>query len=155
MGLINTLVNFPDDLFIRVQLRGELIALNINHMIDELRLVVDEKVDIQVDLYVNEAAADLEAMEDTDYDLQNPSDLIQLIERNIEGTDFHGPFVAVLQKLLLVSNDEFVGTVMWSKIEEEVFYRVTTKYPNCLGSSGGDLIPGAQSCDQRHLRRRR
>jgi 23S rRNA G2069 N7-methylase RlmK/C1962 C5-methylase RlmI len=69
--------------------------------------------------------ADKEAMEETDFDLKNPHDLVELIERNLENTDFRTPFISVLQKLLLVSNDEFVGTVMWSSIEEEVHKIVT------------------------------
>ncbi len=83
----------------------------LDHYLDELRMMVDEKLDSQLDLYANEARADSDAMEEADYDLQNPHDLIDLVLKNVEDTEFMDSFVTVLQKLLLVSSDEYVGTV--------------------------------------------
>jgi hypothetical protein len=55
MGLVNTVVNFPDDIFIRIQLRGELDHLMLSHYEDELRLLLDERLDVQLDLYHSES----------------------------------------------------------------------------------------------------
>jgi cytokinesis protein len=120
MILVNTLVDSPtEDLHFRWGLRSQFTSCGLKRIMTKLDEFQYEPIDKQLELYRTNEAIDYEDMiereengsqEDSQIpearDLSDPAQILEAIQRKIQGTDAYNPFIASMQHLLLMLQNE-------------------------------------------------
>eukprot|EP01119_Soliformovum_irregulare_P017325 TRINITY_DN5126_c0_g1_i1.p1 TRINITY_DN5126_c0_g1~~TRINITY_DN5126_c0_g1_i1.p1 ORF type:complete len:1319 (-),score=517.97 TRINITY_DN5126_c0_g1_i1:43-3999(-) len=140
MSMLNTLINTPEDITLRVNVRDELINLGILNSIKKLRKITDEEMTFQLDLFEDDMKTDqseLKAMADAgfggvDYNdidavfkelklkfPQEKKDPKDLKDSKLKEKDSNF-LLSILQRLLVISQDEKKSMETWKYIDSLV-----------------------------------
>ncbi|GAM21909.1 hypothetical protein SAMD00019534_050840 [Acytostelium subglobosum LB1] len=124
LALINGLVNTPEEVEERVQLRSELTRLSLDELIFKKKSIpYEEAPDLltQIDVYEDEARADQEELMDRfaelDINIEDPKEVFGFILEQSE-QHYNHPLISILQNLLTITRRTDSGLLSWFLIEK-------------------------------------
>jgi hypothetical protein len=121
LTFVNCIVNTPDDLDERMDLRREFISLGILDFIAKIRVEetqVPETVSVQLDNFEKDQEQDdeefAERLGERKVDFANPQDIYSNLLHSIEGKPYlRQPFTELMKHLLVVPTDKSSGLRIW------------------------------------------
>ncbi|KAJ3316974.1 hypothetical protein HDU76_001433 [Blyttiomyces sp. JEL0837] len=112
MALINAIVNSPDDLSFRINLRGEFMDLNIIDILPGLRDIKSDDLNTQLTIFEEEASYDFEQLaeslgvEKDALAITSTNDLFEAVKNHVAGTECRDLFQKILRDFLLIPKDQ-------------------------------------------------
>ncbi|KAM4859649.1 protein diaphanous homolog 3 isoform 1-T1 [Thomomys bottae] len=122
MQLINALVTSPDDLDFRLHIRNEFMRCGLKEILPNLKLIKNDGLDIQLKVFDEHKEEDLiefsHRLEDIKAELDEASDVYNMVWNTVKETRAEGYFISILQHLLLIRNDYFIRQQYFKLIDE-------------------------------------
>ncbi|XP_068277947.1 protein diaphanous homolog 3 [Nyctibius grandis] len=122
MQLINALVTSPDDLDFRLHIRNEFMRSGLKEILPQLKRIKNEALDIQLKVFSEHKEEDMiefsHRLEDIRSELDEVSDVYNMVWNTVKDTNAEGYFLSILQHLLLIRNDYFIRPQYFKLIEE-------------------------------------
>ncbi|XP_027249830.1 protein diaphanous homolog 3 isoform X4 [Cricetulus griseus] len=122
MQLINALVTSPDDLDFRLHIRNEFMRCGLKEILPNLKCIKNDVLDIQLKVFEEHKEEDLielsHRLEDIRAELDEASDVYNLVWDTVKQTRAEGYFLSILQHLLLIRNDHFIRQQYFKLIDE-------------------------------------
>uniref|UniRef100_A0A8D2AZI7 Diaphanous related formin 3 n=1 Tax=Sciurus vulgaris TaxID=55149 RepID=A0A8D2AZI7_SCIVU len=122
MQLINALVTSPDDLDLRLHIRNEFMRCGLKEILPNLKRIKNDGLDIQLKVFDEHKEEDLiefsHRLEDIRAELDEASDVYNMVWNTVKETRAEGYFISILQHLLLIRNDCFIRQQYFKLIDE-------------------------------------
>jgi len=124
LSFINCLINIPDKLADRTQIRSEFLRLGLQEIIDDIQIKLKvPEILAQVKVFQEDLKADedefAEKFQRKDVELDNPSHIFENLQEILESlTYLQRPFHAILKYLLGFPIDSDVGLKCWVLAEK-------------------------------------
>ncbi|XP_015341503.2 protein diaphanous homolog 3 isoform X1 [Marmota marmota marmota] len=122
MQLINALVTSPDDLDFRLHIRNEFMRCGLKEILPSLKRIKNDGLDIQLKVFDEHKEEDLiefsHRLEDIRAELDEASDVYNMVWNTVKETRAEGYFISILQHLLLIRNDYFIRQQYFKLIDE-------------------------------------
>ncbi|XP_060089533.1 protein diaphanous homolog 3 [Heteronotia binoei] len=122
MQLINALVTSPEDLDFRLHIRNEFMRCGLRERLPQLRCIKNDALDIQLRVFVEHKEEDMiefsHRLDDIRAELDEPSDVYNMVWDTVKNTRAEGYFLSILQHLLLIRNDCCIRPLYFKIIEE-------------------------------------
>eukprot|EP01132_Coremiostelium_polycephalum_P005576 gene5576-6942_t len=145
LALINSIVNSPEEIDERVQLRTEFSRLGLDSIIHENKKIQYEEAPellTQIDVYEDESRSDQEELSERfaglDININDPKQVFAIIEEQVQERPLHHPFLRILQCLLSIPSNSDEGMLSWFLIEKLVMQISVTK--RMIGEEGGEKV---------------
>jgi len=119
LSFINCLINTPEDLDERVELRIEFVSLGLDKVVEKLKQVeMDEKVLEQVENYEQDANQDEEEYKERlgnrKINVKDPKDLFINLVKHIRNAAYLRPlFLSIMKSLVVMPTDKNSGLKCW------------------------------------------
>ncbi|XP_048834132.1 protein diaphanous homolog 3-like isoform X1 [Brienomyrus brachyistius] len=122
MQLINALVTSPDELDFRLHIRNEFVRCGLKEVLPRLNDIRNDGLDIQLKVFEEHKEEDIteffHRLEDIRSELDDVTDVFNIVQSSVKGTCAEGYFLSILQHLMLIRNDYFVRPQYFKIIEE-------------------------------------
>uniref|UniRef100_A0A0P6J7Y2 Protein diaphanous homolog 3 isoform e n=1 Tax=Heterocephalus glaber TaxID=10181 RepID=A0A0P6J7Y2_HETGA len=122
MQLINALVTSPDDLDFRLHIRNEFMRGGLKEILPYLKHIKNDSLDIQLKVFDEHKEEDViefsHRFEDIRAEVEEASDVYNMVWNTVKETRAEGYFVSILQHLLLIRNDYFIRQQYFKLIDE-------------------------------------
>ncbi|XP_063088770.1 protein diaphanous homolog 3 isoform X1 [Cavia porcellus] len=122
MQLINALVTSPDDLDFRLHIRNEFMRCGLKEILPNLKRIKNDSLDIQLKVFDEHKEEDViefsHRLEDIRAELNEASDVYNMVWNTVKETRAEGYFISILQHLLLIRNDCFIRQQYFKLIDE-------------------------------------
>ncbi|XP_023558144.1 protein diaphanous homolog 3 [Octodon degus] len=122
MQLINALVTSPDDLDFRLHIRNEFMRCGLKEILPNLKRIKNDSLDIQLKVFDEHKEEDViefsHRLEDIRAELDEASDVYDMVWNTVKETKAEGYFISILQHLLLIRNDYFIRQQYFKLIDE-------------------------------------
>ncbi|XP_019851227.1 PREDICTED: inverted formin-2-like [Amphimedon queenslandica] len=118
LAFINCLIASSDSLDERIQIRNELLALNLHDILAMLKTSSSDVLLTQIDVFEDGAASDNEEQEVEGIDLQNHEAVFRLVYEKVLGTPHAMNLLNILQSMVLVERGSKQSDVVWPLLEE-------------------------------------
>jgi hypothetical protein len=126
LSFVNSIVNFPKEIEIRVGLRNEFIRLGILDILKELRNNYEYDEDLVTHLNIFDEFMEIDNVEINKgmeclqgIDQNDPSQIFDALKKKTIGSNSYNSFLFILKNILLMSADVTVGLNIF-KIMEKV-----------------------------------
>ena len=117
MALINAIVSISSNLSERVELRKEFLALGVKNIAHSLKIIDNEDLDQQLNIFLEEMEDDIADVTVNNVDISDPLQLTNLILSLLQNSPLKTSFVCIMHSLSLLPNDEQQGTKAWELVE--------------------------------------
>lgn len=130
MTFINSVVNFPKEVEVRVSLRNEFVRLGLLEIISNIRnnYEHDEELEEHMNIFdefmqsdnveVNKHLASLDGI-----DMNDPSQIFEAMKKKATGSSYYNSFLFLLQSIIKLTADVTVGMKVW-----QVFEKIMCQY---------------------------
>ncbi|KAI4899906.1 hypothetical protein NFI96_019484 [Prochilodus magdalenae] len=130
MQLINALISRGEELDFRIHIRSELMRLGLRDLLTEVRLIENEELRVQLQVFDEQAEEDSEDLRSRLYDVRllffflnellftDISEVFQILLNTVKDSKAEGFFLSILQHLLLVRSDYMVRPQYYKLIDE-------------------------------------
>ena len=130
LSFINSVVNFPKEIELRVSFRNEFIRLGILDILKELRNNYEYDEDLVAHLNIFTEFMELDNVEISKsmasiqgIDLNDPSQIFEALKKKTVGSNHYNSFLFLLKNILLMTTDVTVGLNVFETME-----KVMTQY---------------------------
>ncbi|KAI3630893.1 hypothetical protein MIR68_012328 [Amoeboaphelidium protococcarum] len=126
MVFLNTLVNSPEDLEVRVQIRNEFIGLNLTDVIDDLKDIGSSDLNNQIYIFEDEAANDFADLNHdlpnlAQFDINDHDQLFAAIKLNVNDEATYDQFLRVMQQIyVMTAGDQTRKSQFWKILNQAV-----------------------------------
>ncbi|XP_076854558.1 protein diaphanous homolog 1-like [Brachyhypopomus gauderio] len=122
MQLINALISRGEELDFRIHIRSELMRLGLRDLLAEVRVIENEELHVQLQVFDEQANADSEVLRSRLYDVRvemdDISEVFQMLLNTVKDSKAEGHFLSLMQHLLLVRNDCMIRPQYYKVINE-------------------------------------
>ncbi|XP_076853439.1 protein diaphanous homolog 1-like [Brachyhypopomus gauderio] len=122
MQLINALNSRGEELDFRIHIRSELMRLGLKDLLDEVRVIENEELRVQLQVFDEQADKDSEDLRSRLYDVRvemsDISEVFQMLLNNVKDSKAEGHFLSLMQHLLLVRNNYMIRPQYYKVIDE-------------------------------------
>uniref|UniRef100_A0AAR2JCZ5 Diaphanous related formin 1 n=1 Tax=Pygocentrus nattereri TaxID=42514 RepID=A0AAR2JCZ5_PYGNA len=124
MQLINALISRGEELDFRIHIRSELMRLGLRELLQEVRLIENEELRVQLQVFDEQAEEDSDDLRSRLYDvrieMEYPfmSEVFQILLNTVKDSKAEGFFLSILQHLLLVRSDYMIRPQYYKLIDE-------------------------------------
>ncbi|XP_065130921.1 protein diaphanous homolog 1 isoform X1 [Paramisgurnus dabryanus] len=122
MQLINALISRVEELDFRIHLRSELMRLGLRDQLGEVKLIENEELRVQLQVFEEQAEEDCEdlrsRLDDVRIEMDDPTEVFQILLNTVKDSKAEPLFLSMMQHLLLVRNDYMVRPQYYKLIDE-------------------------------------
>ncbi|XP_049330692.1 protein diaphanous homolog 1 isoform X2 [Astyanax mexicanus] len=122
MQLINALISRGEELDFRIHIRSELMRLGLRELLSEVRLIENEELRVQLQVFDEQAEEDSEdlrsRLDDVRIEMDDASEVFQILLNTVKDSKAEGFFLSIMQHLLLVRSDYMVRPQYYKLIDE-------------------------------------
>ncbi|XP_076880151.1 protein diaphanous homolog 1-like isoform X1 [Brachyhypopomus gauderio] len=122
MQLINALISRGEELDFRIHIRSELMRLGLRDLLAEVRVIENEELRVQLQVFDEQANKDSEVLRSRLYDMRvemdDISEVFQMLLNTVKDSKAEGHFLSLMQHLLLVRNDCMIRPQYYKVIDE-------------------------------------
>uniref|UniRef100_A0AAQ4QTJ7 Diaphanous related formin 1 n=1 Tax=Gasterosteus aculeatus aculeatus TaxID=481459 RepID=A0AAQ4QTJ7_GASAC len=126
MQLINALISRADELDFRIHIRSELLRLGLRDQLTEVRMIENEELRVQLNVFDDQAEDDSEdlkaRLDDIRIEMEYPStgEVFEILVNTVKDSKGENHFLSLLQHLLLIRNDYLARPQYYKLIDESV-----------------------------------
>ncbi|KAK7140927.1 hypothetical protein R3I93_015161 [Phoxinus phoxinus] len=122
MQLINALISRVEELDFRIHLRSELMRLGLKDSLKEVKMIENEELKVQLQVFEEQADEDSEdlrsRLDDVRIEMDDVSEVFQILMNTVKDSKAEPLFLSLLQHLLLVRNDYMSRPQYYKLIDE-------------------------------------
>ncbi|XP_072529478.1 protein diaphanous homolog 1 [Salminus brasiliensis] len=122
MQLINALISRGEELDFRIHIRSELMRLGLKELLSEVRVIENEELRVQLQVFDEQAEEDSEDLRSRLYDVRiemdDVSEVFQILLNTVKDSKAEGFFLSIMQHLLLVRSDYMIRPQYYKLIDE-------------------------------------
>ncbi|XP_062852841.1 protein diaphanous homolog 1 [Trichomycterus rosablanca] len=122
MQFINALISRGEELDFRIHIRSELMRLGLRELLNEVRIIENEELRVQLQVFDEQAEEDSEDLRARlDYvriEMDDASEVFQVLLNTVKGSKAESYFLSIMQHLLLVRNDYLIRQQYYKLMDE-------------------------------------
>ncbi|XP_051514390.1 protein diaphanous homolog 1-like isoform X2 [Myxocyprinus asiaticus] len=122
MQLINAVISRVEELDFRIHLRSELMRLGLRDLLKEVKMIENEELKVQFQVFQEQADDDSEdlrsRLDDVRVEMDDVTEVFQMLLNTVKDSKAEPLFLSLLQHLLLVRNDYMVRPQYYKLIDE-------------------------------------
>ncbi|XP_066524903.1 protein diaphanous homolog 1 [Hoplias malabaricus] len=122
MQLINALISRAEELDFRIHIRSELMRLGLRELLAEVRLIENEELRVQLQVFDEQAEEDSEDLRSRLYDVRlemdDISEVFQILMNTVKDSKAEGFLLSIMQHMLLVRSDYMIRPQYYKLIDE-------------------------------------
>ncbi|XP_052005619.1 protein diaphanous homolog 1-like isoform X2 [Xyrauchen texanus] len=134
MQLINALISRVEELDFRIHLRSELMRLGLRDLLKELKLIENEELKVQFQVFQEQADDDSEdlrsRLDDVRIEMDDATEVFQVLLNTVKDSKAEPLFLSMLQHLLLVRND-YMARPQYYKLIDECMAQIVLHRNGC------------------------
>ncbi|XP_077957325.1 protein diaphanous homolog 1 isoform X2 [Gasterosteus aculeatus] len=124
MQLINALISRADELDFRIHIRSELLRLGLRDQLTEVRMIENEELRVQLNVFDDQAEDDSEdlkaRLDDIRIEMDDVREVFEILVNTVKDSKGENHFLSLLQHLLLIRNDYLARPQYYKLIDESV-----------------------------------
>ncbi|XP_034738911.1 protein diaphanous homolog 1-like isoform X3 [Etheostoma cragini] len=122
MQLINALISRCEELDFRIHIRSELLRLGLRDLLTEVRMIENEELRVQLNVFDEQAEDDSEdlkaRLDDIRIEMDDVREVFEILVNTVKDSKAETHFLSLMQHLLLIRNDYLARPQYYKLIDE-------------------------------------